>query len=298
MSSARDETSAPTISVNRRSLTRAVSSAPPPQPRSSTRAASTSASAASTASRRCSASGALRATGSSASSSVGRRPVDRPSCSSARGRRTPAGAPGSAGRSAPSPGGRPASPSPERSSFSISSGRDPVVLGVVQDRQQHVQVVERVGEPERAGQASDRRSGCRRRCCRLAAGSGSAVTCQPSGANRRLARSAVPRSTGTRISSGIALGGQLRAVLRDAAQGAAEDLGERGGEQAGGRVRAVVDVLAQRRTSRRWARSRCGSTSSSSAAVHRSSVASGYITYAVPVGTSNECTLSGCLTSR
>jgi hypothetical protein len=147
-------------------------------------------------------------------------------------------------------------------------GRHPVVLCVVQDGQKHVQVVQRVGQPQGAGQGE----------VHVRAVAGQRMTLRPSD----LPATALDRTEGKHVverdrrrDDGPAqrleqrrrtapaaqhrhvdlqrdgLVRQPRAVLRLAAQGAAEDLGQGAGEQAGRGVRAVVDVLAQRERLRR-----------------------------------------------
>ena len=133
--------------------------------------------------------------------------------------------------------------------------RDPVVLGVVEHRQQHVQVVQRVGQPQRRRSASGRRSGSRpTRGAPRPAGPGRPSTVQPSGSKSRSA------------SVGAAPAGQRRdRDLQRDRRGRRAPAGprsrraarvrntsaQRHGQQAGRGVRAVVDVLAEREASRR-----------------------------------------------
>jgi hypothetical protein len=121
---------------------------------------------------------------------------------------------------------------------------DPVVLRVVQHREQHVEVVERIGEPERAGELQlhvtavapvvvqrDRRHG-----------RGPAERVEQARGQLGTAPATQHRDRDLQRDGGSC---QLRPVLRGAAQRAAEDLAERGGEHAGRGVGAVVDELPQ-----------------------------------------------------
>ena len=79
------------------------------------------------------------------------------------------------------------------------------MLGVVEHRQQHVQVVERVGEPDVAVQGEPDVAGVAPLRERSSSGTGAASTVQPSGAKSRSASSGPPPqgSAGSAISSGI-----------------------------------------------------------------------------------------------
>ena len=72
------------------------------------------------------------------------------------------GARGSGGRSARAPGAPASQPSPRRSSFSISSSLDPVVLLVVEHRDEHVEVREQVARAGRVAAQPQRHVAARR----------------------------------------------------------------------------------------------------------------------------------------
>ena len=124
-------------------------------------------------------------------------------------------------------------------------GGHPVVLRVVEHGQQHVQVVQRVRQPELAGQAevevgeSPHSAGVR--------GWLRASTPQPRGAKTRCASAAPPRQrrAGTLRVERDAFRGQVGARVAAAGERGAEGLLDRHREQAGGGVRAVVDVLGE-----------------------------------------------------
>ncbi len=125
--------------------------------------------------------------------------------------------------------------------------RDPVVLRVVQHRQQDIEVVERVGELLRAGQQQ----------VHVAAGAPLRVGVVQRDLGRRhrpaergeeplgdLRATAAPQHRHPDLQRDRRRR-QLGPVLGVAAQRGAEHLGQRRGQQAGGGVRPVVDVLAE-----------------------------------------------------
>ena len=129
-------------------------------------------------------------------------------------------------------------------------GRDPVVLGVVEHRQQDVQLAQRVGEAQLALQHEPY----------VAASRPTPGTARPA-APARPSTGPAERLEQPPHQLGAAAGGQRGHLDRAAAaaapassgralhcplQGAAEHAAQRDGEQRGGRVRAVVDVLRER----------------------------------------------------
>ena len=124
-------------------------------------------------------------------------------------------------------------------------GGNPVVLGVVEHGQQHVQVVQRVGQPQLAGQPQVETRGVAPLGGpeRLAAGVEAPAEGREDAARERLAAAAAQGRDpqGERD----AFRGQLRARVAAAGQRGAEGLLDRHREHAGGGVRPVVDVLGE-----------------------------------------------------
>ena len=124
-------------------------------------------------------------------------------------------------------------------------GGHPVVLGVVEHGQQHVQVVQRVRQPQLAGQPQVEIRGVAPLCWleRLAA----CVDAPAEGAEdtvgeRGAAAAAQGRNPDLQRDAG---GGQVRAGVAAAGERGAERFLDRHREQAGSGVGPVVDVLAE-----------------------------------------------------
>ena len=125
-------------------------------------------------------------------------------------------------------------------------GGHPVVLGVVEHGQQHVQVVERVGQPELAGQPQAEVRGVTPLARREGAALGVDGPAEgPEDALRE--RAAAPAAQGRDVQfQREGFGGQGGTRVAAAGERGAEGLLDRHREQAGGGVRPVVDVLAER----------------------------------------------------
>ena len=124
-------------------------------------------------------------------------------------------------------------------------GGHPVVLGVVEHGQQHVQVVERVGQPDLAGQPQvqvGRRAPFLRRERLAFRGHGPAERLEES-AGQVLAAAAA-QGGDVDFERDLVLG-ECGARVAAAGQRGAEGFFQRHGKHAGGGVRAVVDVLGE-----------------------------------------------------